>query len=121
MKRKNLSAGQRFKILKRDNFTCQYCGAKAPDVELQIDHIIPVCKGGTNDIVNLTTACKSCNMRKSGNDYLYPEAKSQRVQLTMQPSLISKAKVAAEGESISLNEFIHRAIIEKLNGGDANA
>lgn len=69
MNRKNLSAGQRFKILKRDNFTCQYCGAKGPDVELQIDHITPVCLGGTNKDYNLVTACKSCNLGKSGDAF----------------------------------------------------
>ena len=47
--------------------------------------------------------------------FTYAEKKSQRVQIVMQPSVISRAKAAAEGENISLNEFIHRAIIEKLD------
>ncbi len=37
---------QRFDILRRDKFTCQYCGRSAPDVELHVDHIIPRAKGG---------------------------------------------------------------------------
>ena len=32
----------------------------------EIDHIIPVCKGGKNDIENLTTSCNPCNNRKGG-------------------------------------------------------
>ena len=55
----------RFEVFKRDKFTCQYCGAKAPDVLLHVDHIDPVAGGGTNDIVNLITACASCNGGKS--------------------------------------------------------
>jgi len=55
----------RFEVLKRDSFTCQYCGASAPNVLLQIDHIIPVSKGGDNDIMNLITSCDSCNSGKS--------------------------------------------------------
>lgn len=51
----------RFEVFKRDKFTCQYCGAKAPDVLLECDHIHPVAEGGTNEILNLVTACQSCN------------------------------------------------------------
>lgn len=52
----------RIKVLERDLHTCQYCGVK--DVPFEIDHILPVAKGGTNDIKNLATACKSCNRSK---------------------------------------------------------
>jgi 5-methylcytosine-specific restriction endonuclease McrA len=55
----------RFDILKRDAFTCQYCGRKAPDVILEIDHIHPRSKGGKNIMDNFKTACKDCNMGKS--------------------------------------------------------
>ncbi|MFM2293801.1 MAG: hypothetical protein RLZZ350_214 [Verrucomicrobiota bacterium] len=56
----------RFEVLKRDSFKCQYCGAAAPDVLLQIDHIHPVIEGGDNDITNLITSCVACNSGKSG-------------------------------------------------------
>lgn len=58
-------AGIRFNILSRDKFTCQYCGRKAPDVVLEIDHIIPKSKGGLNRLDNLITACRECNIGKS--------------------------------------------------------
>jgi hypothetical protein len=64
-KRKNISKKIRFEVLKRDKFACQYCGAKAPDVLLHIDHINPVSIGGDNDIMNLTTSCEACNFGKS--------------------------------------------------------
>ena len=54
----------RFEILKRDNFTCQYCGRKSPDVILQIDHIIPKSKNGKDNKDNLITACFDCNSGK---------------------------------------------------------
>lgn len=56
----------RFKILKRDNYTCRYCGQFAPNVRLEVDHIIPVSEGGTDEEDNLTTACWACNAGKSG-------------------------------------------------------
>ena len=56
----------RFEILKRDNFTCQYCGRTIKDnITLQIDHIIPKSKNGTNNIKNLITSCNLCNLGKS--------------------------------------------------------
>lgn len=63
--RKTFTKSLRFEIFKRDSFTCQYCGQKSPDVLLEIDHIEPVSKGGTNDILNLLTSCKACNSGKS--------------------------------------------------------
>ena len=54
----------RFEFLKKFNFTCQYCGRKAPEVAFHIDHIFPKSKGGTNDINNLTLACDACNLGK---------------------------------------------------------
>jgi hypothetical protein len=68
MPRKPLSKMIRFEVFKRDSFTCQYCGRKAPDVLLDCDHIKPVAKGGTNDLLNLTTSCQDCNSGKSDRE-----------------------------------------------------
>lgn len=65
IKRKAIGKRLRFEVFKRDRFACQYCGKKAPDVVLVIDHIDPVAKGGANDILNLVTACDACNGGKS--------------------------------------------------------
>jgi 5-methylcytosine-specific restriction endonuclease McrA len=67
-KRKAVSIKTRFDIFKRDNFTCQYCSSKPPKVPLEIDHIIPVASGGTNDKVNLITACFDCNRGKGARE-----------------------------------------------------
>ena len=63
-KRKQLGNKIRFEVFKRDKFTCQYCGKKSPDIVLNVDHIKPVSKGGTNDIINLITSCFECNSGK---------------------------------------------------------
>ena len=55
----------RFEILKRDSFTCQYCGRSAPNVTLHIDHIIPWSKVKEHKIENLQVACSDCNLGKS--------------------------------------------------------
>jgi hypothetical protein len=54
----------RFEVFARDEFTCQYCGQRPPDVLLEVDHIHPVSKGGTDDSINLITACFDCNRGK---------------------------------------------------------
>ena len=56
----------RKKVFERDNYTCVYCGVRAYEEPLQIDHVIPRCMGGSNNINNLVTACKKCNNRKNG-------------------------------------------------------
>jgi hypothetical protein len=40
---------------------CVYCGDEA---QLQVDHVIPLSRGGTDDRDNLAPACKRCNMEK---------------------------------------------------------
>lgn len=62
--RKAIAKRIRFEVFKRDSFTCQYCGAKAPEAVLVIDHIKPVASGGGNEIMNLITACQGCNSGK---------------------------------------------------------
>ena len=80
-KRKSISKRMRFNVLKRDRFTCQYCSAKPPKVPLEIDHILPVSKGGGNNIDNLITACFDCNRGKS-NILLdsVPDALTQKME-----------------------------------------
>ena len=58
----------RFKVLKRDNFSCVQCGAspaKNPETILHVDHIKPWSKGGETEIGNLQTLCEKCNLGKS--------------------------------------------------------
>jgi 5-methylcytosine-specific restriction endonuclease McrA len=49
-------------LLEKFGRKCVYCGAK--DVPLEIEHIIPKSRGGTNRVSNLTISCHSCNQKK---------------------------------------------------------
>lgn len=56
----------RFQVLKRDGFTCQYCGKQPRNgAILEVDHVLPVSRGGQTVMANLRTACKHCNSGKS--------------------------------------------------------
>jgi hypothetical protein len=55
-------------IKARDNHTCRYCSvslATEPHLLLEVDHIIPVSKGGLSTLANLQTLCWRCNRTKS--------------------------------------------------------
>lgn len=48
-------------VLRRDNFSCQYCGSTE---DLTLDHVIPRSRSGRHVWENVVTACRSCNQRK---------------------------------------------------------
>lgn len=75
----------RYEVLKRDNHTCRYCGATAPDVKLHVDHVIPVALGGTDKPDNLVAACEDCNSGKTSttpNDALVAEVNDKALAWT---------------------------------------
>ncbi len=53
-------------LLKKSEQTCAYCDTQ--DVPLQIDHICPRARGGSNRVSNLTLACGPCNTKKAAHD-----------------------------------------------------
>lgn len=68
-RRVGFTKSQRFAIFKRDHYRCQICGSYASDdLTLEVDHKIPVAKGGTNEPENLWTLCFDCNRGKSDSD-----------------------------------------------------
>jgi hypothetical protein len=71
-KRDIIPQGVRFDVLRRDEFTCQYCGRTSPSVILEIDHVVPVASGGTDNQENLITACFDCNRGKGVKDVALP-------------------------------------------------
>lgn len=82
-KRKAIPKRIRFEVFKRDKFTCQYCGKMAPEVVLEVDHIKPVSKGGSNELLNLITSCQDCNRGKS-NIELSDDSVVKRQQAQLQ-------------------------------------
>ena len=63
-------------IIRRDNWTCQMCGNsvfKEPNLLLEVDHIIPLSKGGKTEPNNLQTLCWRCNRAKSDKIMTIPK------------------------------------------------
>jgi 5-methylcytosine-specific restriction endonuclease McrA len=68
-RRSGLNTALRFTIFRRDSYRCGICGASAADgVCLEVDHKVPVAKGGGNQPANLWTLCSKCNHGKGAND-----------------------------------------------------
>jgi 5-methylcytosine-specific restriction endonuclease McrA len=60
-------------ILRRANGLCCYC--QKPSDRLEIEHIVPIARGGTSDPENLTAACRTCNASKGSkllNEWAIP-------------------------------------------------
>lgn len=63
--RKNIKGSLRHQTFRRDNYTCCECGITNKETILHIDHIVPVKRGGKNELDNLQTLCSKCNISKS--------------------------------------------------------
>jgi len=123
-KRKSISEKIRFEVLKRDKFTCQYCGkSEINDVnlKLEIDHIVPVKEGGDNNILNLVTSCFSCNRGKGAikldNNIAISKQKKQADALQDKledRKLIFKWHKELEGIDIETNNDVIKYINEKM-------
>ena len=111
----------RWQVLKRDDFTCRYCGRSAPDVVLHIDHVQPRSAGGSDDPSNLVVACAACNIGR-GTDGLRPREPRTRKQATPmldkvmayfeefeQPTTASEMAVAIGTNRANLSAFLFKS------------
>ena len=98
--RKSISKKVRFEIFKRDLFTCQYCGSTPPKAVLELDHIQPLSKKGSDNEDNLVTACFDCNRGKSNN------------LLDQVPAGIKDKAVILEEKELQLKEY-NKLILKK--------
>lgn len=64
-KRHNFKVVSHKNILVREGFACGYCGKKVSLNTVTKDHVIPSCKGGKDDLLNVVAACADCNGKKA--------------------------------------------------------
>lgn len=80
-------------LLEKFNRQCCYCGKTG--VPLEIEHIIPKSRGGTNRIDNLCLACHECNQRKgnqTAEEFGYPDIQKQVKQLLKDTSVVNSTR-----------------------------
>ncbi len=89
--------GLKQELMRRQNNTCVYCGHRRTARTLEIDHIVPVVRGGSNDKSNLQVICGQCNQRKGlQTDEEFRDRYS---------SLVPKRRLTAPRRRISQDEF----------------
>ena len=109
-KRKQITKRTRFRVFKRDGFTCGYCGRTPPAAILEIDHIEPVASGGTDTPDNLITACFDCN-RGKGAEHLsiVPESlKARAARIAESEAQLKAYRKVVDAKRERENEDIQR-------------
>jgi len=83
----------------RDNYTCQYCGKKFPE-RLEIDHIVPRSRGGSDRPDNLVCACHECNQtkgNKTAEEFGHPEVHEKAKRPLRMAAHTQAGKTATRG------------------------
>lgn len=97
-----ISKRLRFEIFRRDNHACRYCGGAAPDVQLTVDHVVPVALGGTDEPSNLVTACRDCNSGKSSmpaDTKIVEDVASDAIRWAKAMEVVAQARADARAEA----------------------
>lgn len=68
-----ISSRMQMEVFSRDGFTCAYCGDQPGASRLEVDHLVPRSKRGSDNKLNLVSACAKCN-RLKGNKFYIPKA-----------------------------------------------
>lgn len=82
-RRRPFEAGQKESLFRSQDGRCMYCGAERDIREFQIDHMVPVVRGGPHEMANFQLLCGPCNNRK--RDYTDDEFRQRFRELTGPP------------------------------------
>lgn len=91
---------------------CAYCGQKIDISEMQIDHILPVSRGGSDNIDNLICSCQSCNHYKRAANL--PEFRKKIFTMIDRLKKDYVFKVALRYGMITLNNVDDNFYFERL-------
>ncbi len=89
--------GLKRRLMRRQRNTCVYCGHRRIATSMEIDHIIPVVRGGSNDENNLQVICRECNRRKG--------LQTDEEFRSRYARLVPRRRLTPPGRRISQNEF----------------
>lgn len=68
MNRRKLSKEERMNVYQKCNGHCAYCGCEIEYKDMQVDHVMPLRIGGSDELGNMLPACRSCNHYKATLD-----------------------------------------------------
>ncbi|MGA2806268.1 MAG: HNH endonuclease [Acidimicrobiales bacterium] len=102
-RRRAIGAKKRLEILQRDNYTCRICGRSPithPGLPLEVDHVMPFSKDGTEDGSNLQTLCRPCNAGKGSDEALNKAVDSELRNLLDQINPAINRAVLKDGRAV---------------------
>ena len=104
-------------LLELHNYKCDYCNAS--NVPLEVEHIIPKSRGGTNNISNLTISCVPCNQRKgskTASEFGFPRVQKNTI-LNQDIAAVNstKNKLVELLQSTGLNVSKYDSTLTKYN------
>lgn len=110
----SVSTTTRWDVFAADNFTCQHCGARR---DLEVDHIVPRCRGGGDERANLQTLCGRCNRAKGPR----PESPSRRVYVgvRLSPGGVANVDSLAAAAGVNRSAMIRTLLGEAIQARSA--
>ena len=67
IRRRNNPRFNRYNVILRDKFTCQYCSTEVNKTNVTFDHVMPISRGGKTNWENIVASCAPCNSRKGSH------------------------------------------------------
>ena len=108
----------RNEIYSRDRYKCQFC-LKSPDLsELTIDHLVPLARGGLDEITNYVTCCRSCNRAKADRPL---EEFAQLVNVKLEDLPVHGDPVIDNDRRPLEIRIIRKRIFDRIRSGELNA
>ena len=95
----------RFNLFLRDEFRCQYCGARG---DLTFDHVVPRASGGVTSWQNVVAACSPCNLRKGSRSLT-----QARMNLCKPPRMPCAEQLRNTGRKFPPN-YLHESWLDFL-------
>lgn len=95
---------------------CAHCKVReSTGVTLTQDHIIPISKGGTDNITNIQPLCRSCNSRKQAtSDYMMVVTESGKERRIKLRGMTNKDKIIKEWSKVKLVHPSYGSIAKKV-------
>ena len=100
----------KYQIFRRDNFTCQACGAVGQQIKLQVDHIAQVNLVGDPTTNNFQTLCETCNKEKGDQVYNFRKPNTELKKNPERMPIFNRGVPVFVDDAGSLERFIRRTI-----------